>query len=91
MTHIVYCRCNHAVTLLGFSGDERFMDAFIEGLMRGLCPACVAFQVALASADVAGKPVSRDAAMRILHDFERRFVQAAAREAHAKTANGGKP
>ena len=74
-----------------FSHDERFMDVFIEGLMRGLCPACVAFQVALASADIAGKPVSRDAAMRILQDFEERFLQAAAAEAHAKTANGGKP
>ena len=91
MNHTIFYRCGHSVTLLAFSTDEQFMDSFIKALMCGLCPACLAFQVALAMADAAGKPVSRDAAMRILHDFERRFVQAAAREAHAKAANGGKP
>ena len=87
---ILYC-CGHSVTFLVSSTDEQFMDSFIEALMCGLCPACVAFQVALATADATGKPPSRDAAMRILHDFEERFLQAALAEAHAKTANGGKP
>lgn len=92
MKHTIRYCCGHSVTLLAFSSDDRFMDAFISAIMRGLCPACVAFECTLMMGELLSASASpREAAMRVLKDAEERMVRVAAQEAQAQAAKGAKP